>query len=406
MSGLSADSTAARALHQGAWQAREQLFHDVAMRATGLSDFGDPSYREGLTRLLYSYDHEARFHTQGKLAMAYQLVGLLTSRLRTEDWFHLQPESASHRIARPLVITGMVRTGSTALHYLMGANPDMQHLQYWLALHPQPRPPRATWPAARDFQHAKIELDMMYAAGKSVLESIHFMTAEGPDEPGRLLGQGFSDDRFEVVNTVPTYSEWYANTVHRATYARHKRALQLVGSYEPEKRWLDKYPVHLRNLEAYLDTYPDACVIWTHRDPASVLPSYVSLCAHFRSLMEVTPDRPRIAREQLEVWARACDRGIELRRGREHQFHDVYFNDFMADPVGEVARIYQRFDQPFPAHAEAALRAWQAANPPGRFGTHDYERSDFGVPRAMVHERFAHYIARFPRSIEKRSAGE
>ena len=81
MSGLSSDSTVGRALHQGAWQSREQLFHDVAVRATGLSDFGDPSYREGLRRLLYSYDHEARFHTQGKLAMAYQLVGLLTSRL-------------------------------------------------------------------------------------------------------------------------------------------------------------------------------------------------------------------------------------------------------------------------------------------------------------------------------------
>ena len=388
----------------GTWQSREERFHEIAMRSTGLTDFGDPSYREGLRRLLYSYDHEARFHTQGKLAMAYQLVGLLTERLRTEDWFRMQPESASHAITRPLVITGMVRTGSTALHYLMGANPDMQHLQYWTALHPQPRPPRATWPASRDFQHAKIELAMMYAAGKSVLEAIHFMTAEGPDEPGRLLAQGFSDERFEVVNTVPTYSEWYANTIHRETYARHKRALQLIGSYEPDKRWLLKYPVHLRNLEAFLDTYPDACVIWTHRDPAAVLPSYVSLCAHFRSLMEHEPDRPRIAREQMENWARACDRGMELRRGREHQFHDVYFNDFMADPVGEVGRIYARFDQPFPDHVRSALDAWKDANPPGRFGTHDYERSDFGVPPAMVHERFAQYIARFPRATERRTS--
>ena len=94
---------------------------------------------------------------------------------------------------------------------------------------------------------------------------------------------------------------------------------------------------------------------------------------------------------------------MALRKGREHQFHDVYFNDFMADPIAEVAKIYARFDQPFPAHAEAALRAWHANNPADKFGTHDYERDDFGVSRAMVHERFADYIARFPRSIEKRS---
>ena len=144
----------------------------------------------------------------------------------------------------------MVRTGSTALHYLMGANPDMQCLQYWLALHPQPRPPRETWEAATDFQHARIELDMMYQAGKSMLESIHYMMPDGPDESGRLLGQNFSDDRFEVVSTVPTYSDWYMNNVHRETYQRHKRAMQLIGSYEPEKRWLLKYPVHMRNLDA------------------------------------------------------------------------------------------------------------------------------------------------------------
>ena len=389
-------------LHQGSWQARSDMFHEIAMRGTGLPDFGDPSYLEGLTRLLYSYDHEARFHTQGKLAMAYQLVGLLASRLRTEDWFTMQPESANLPITRPLVITGMVRTGSTALHYLMGANPDMQHLQYWTALHPQPRPPRAMWEASRDFQHAKIELAMMYAAGKSVLESIHFMAAECPDESGRLLGQGFSDERFEVVNTVPTYSEWYANTIHRETYARHKRALQVIGSYEPDTRWLLKYPVHLRHLEAFLDTYPDACVIWTHRDPASVLPSYVSLCAHFRSLMEHEPDRPRIAREQMEIWARACDRSIELRKGREHQFHDVYFNDFMADPMGTVASIYESFDQPFSEEARVALERWRVAHPPGLFGTHDYEKDNFGVTPEAVYERFANYTARFPRVLEKR----
>jgi hypothetical protein len=314
----------------------------------------------------------------------------------------MQPDSAKIAIERPIIITGMVRTGSTALHYLMGANPDMQCLQYWLALHPQPRPPRPTWDDATDFQHARIELDMMYRAGKSMLEAIHHMTAGGPDESGRILAQNFSDDRFEVVSTVPTYSDWYMNTIHRETYARHKRIMQLIGSYDPGKRWLFKYPVHMRNLDALLDAYPDACIIWTHRDPADVLPSYVSLCAHFRSLFEKGPDQRRIALEQKEAWARAVENGMRLRKGREHQFHDIYFNDFMADPIGEVAKAYEHFDQPFSERAKAALTAWRETNKPGQFGTHNYTRDDFGQSRAQVHERYAAYLEQFPRVLEKR----
>jgi hypothetical protein len=390
-------------LSRASFASREQEFHEIAIRAVdGYQNFGDPSYLEGLRRLLYSYDHEARLHRLGKMTVVYQTVGLLASRLRTERWFEMRPDSARIAIQRPIVITGMVRTGSTALHYLMGANPDMQCLQYWLALHPQPRPPRATWDAATDFQHARIELDMMYRAGKNMLEAIHHMTAEGPDESGRILGQSFTDDRFEVVSTVPTYSEWYMNTVHVQTYARHRRTMQLIGSYEPDTRWLLKYPVHMRNLDALLETYPDACIIWTHRDPAEVLPSYVSLCAHFRSLFEKEPDRPRIALEQKEAWARAVENGMRLRKGREHQFHDIYFSDFMADPIGEAAKAYERFEQPLSERAEEALTAWRAANQPGQFGTHDYTRDDFGQPRAQVHERYAAYLEQFPRVLEKK----
>ena len=242
---------------------------------------------------------------------------------------------------------------------------------------------------------------MMYRAGKKELEAIHYMTAEGPDESGRILGQNFSDDRFEVVSTVPTYSEWYMNTVHRETYARHRRTMQLIGSYEPDKRWLFKYPVHMRNLDALLETYPDACIIWTHRDPADVLPSYVSLCAHFRSLFEADVDRPRIALEQKEAWARAVENGMRLREGREDQFYDVYFEDFMADPIAEAAKAYAHFDQPFTERARQALTAWRASNKPAQFGTHDYARDDFGQSKAQVHDRYAAYLECFPRVREK-----
>ncbi len=389
---------------KASWVARELEFHERAIEAVGGYDnFGGDEYLEGMRRVLYSYDEEARWHPVGRLTAEYQLMNLMTSRLRTERWFELRPQHREVKIERPLVITGMVRTGSTALHYLMGANPDMQCLQYWLGLNPQPRPPRAGWEANKDYQQATAELAGVYAAG-SKLEAIHHMTAPGPDECGRMLAQSFTDDRFEVVNTMPSYSKWYKEAYHGATYARHKRMVQLIGSYDTERRWLLKYPVHMRHLDALLDTYPDACVIWTHRDPATVLPSYVSLVEGFRGLMERSPDRTRIAEEQLECWADALSKGLELRKGREHQFHDVFFGDFMSDPIGTVEAAYAKFDVEFSDEARVALQAWRDGHQPGKFGKHIYSRDDFGLSREDIHARAADYLAAFPHITEERHA--
>jgi hypothetical protein len=158
----------------------------------------------------------------------------------------------------------------------------------------------------------------------------------------------------------------------------------------------------MRNLDALLEAYPDACIIWTHRDPADVLPSYVSLCAHFRSLFEHSVDREQIAIDQKEAWARAVENGMRLRKGREHQFFDVYFNDFMADPIGQVAKAYDFFDQPFSERAKVALSEWREAHKPGEFGTHDYARDDFGQSREQIHDRYAEYLEQYPRVLEKR----
>jgi hypothetical protein len=158
----------------------------------------------------------------------------------------------------------------------------------------------------------------------------------------------------------------------------------------------------MRNLDALLEAYPDACIIWTHRDPAQVLPSYVSLCAHFRSLFEHDVDREQIAIDQKEAWARAVENGMRLRKGREHQFYDIYFDDFMSDPIGEVAKAYEYFGQPFSERAKIALTTWRETHQPGQFGTHDYARDDFGQSRARIHERYAGYLAQFPYVLESR----
>jgi hypothetical protein len=304
----------------------EAALHERAVAAVGHEDFGDSSYLEGLRVLLEAYDHEAKLSPVGR-HLAYQgILDILTTRLRVQSRFAENPWVLETKIDRPLVICGLVRTGSTALHHLVGRDPGIQVLAYWLACHPQPCPPRETWEDHPDFQAAATELEGMYAVDPS-LKAIHFMEADGPEECRHFLSQNFTDDGFEVNATVPSYVQWYEAKYLKDTYLRHRDLLKLVGSTRPDRRWVLKYPVHLKHLRALLEVYPDACIVWTHRDPTQVLSSYVSLVASFRALFEEEIDRNAIAREQLEVWARASPLlrpPLPRLYGRRHRVREAY----------------------------------------------------------------------------------
>lgn len=370
-------------------------FHEEARAETGLDDFGDPSYRAGLEALTRSLDEDRDLSALGRAIYRGQIVKILATRLRTEKRLNESPEVANNEIRRPLVITGLVRTGSTALHYLLGQDPDLQKLEYWICAEPQPRPPRDTWADHPDFDTSVKELEFLYNTTPDLM-AVHEMKADWPEECRHILAQNFTDDRFETSATIPSYNEWYHGTPHHETYVRHKRVLQLIGSTDLERRWLLKYPVHLRQLEALFAVYPDACVIQTHRDPRTVMASYASFIGKIRAMHQKEADIPYIAREQMESWAHAADQGMAFRDAHgSDNFHDVQFRDFMADPIATVKGIYARFDQELSPEGEAALVAWRDAHPQGKHGEHRYEKKDIGVSETEILDRFAEYMKRY-----------
>ena len=383
----------------------EERLHAEAAEIAGCDDFGDPSYLEGLRVLLAGYDEEARFNDHGG-AMAKQMVlGILVSRLQSQRQLREQPEVLETPIERPLVICGLIRTGSTALHYLMGQDPELQALEYWLGCSPQPRPPREAWSEHPAFKMADAQIQAMYEADPS-LKAVHFMSPELPEECRQLMVQEFTDDGFEVNNHLPTYSSWYQQTDMRPTYRRHRDLLKLIGSTCPERPWLLKYPVHMRYLENFLEVYPDACIIQTHRDPASVFSSYLSLITGFRALGEKNINPREIARRQVDLWASGAERAIEVRQGRDPmQFYDLHFADFMADPIEAVRNIQTHFGRELSGPSEDKLRSWHANNPQHKHGRHEYSRAseDVGIERGEIVERFQAYMDHFGMQPEERA---
>jgi len=378
------------------WAASEQALHDEAVAMVGADDFGDPAYLEALRTVLTAYDEEASFHDAGRDMAKFQIVHSLEQRLKTERAWKARPDVLDVEITRPIFITGCVRTGSTALHYLMGQDPDLQVLEWWLASNPRPRPPRATWEDHDDFKKAQAEMDAMFAADPSI-KSMHFTTAAGPEECRHFLAQSFTDDSYEVNATVPTYEKWYHDGRHVETYQRHKRLVQLVGSTETAgRRWLLKYPVHVRQLDALLEVYPDACVVITHRDPREMLPSYTNMVATYRALLEGEVDRQDISRSQMKGWADAVNRAVEVRKRHDSsQFFDLHFADYVADPLGAAKRVYAHFGQTLSGEGERRLRAWHADNPQHKHGKHEYSDKGTGLTETEILDAFAPYMEYF-----------
>jgi len=369
--------------------------HEAARKAVGYDDFGDPAYMDGLRVLADAYDRESRLSPFGRMMVDQQLRGILENRLIAEKAWHEQPSILEQEIRRPIFVMGLPRTGTTALHHLLGADPGNQVLEYWLAAAPRPRPPRATWETNPLYKKSLRELKTMYWLDPD-LKAIHLMTADGPEECRHLLQQTFTDDTFDCNANIPSYSAWYGAADMRPTYRRHRDLLKLIGSTAPGKRWLLKYPVHMGNLRTVFEIYPDACIVQTHRDPARVLPSICSLVAGWRGIYEDGVDRRAIARWQLELWASRLEDALAIRRERDpHQFYDLQFHEIVSDPVGAVRRMYEHFDVPLTDEGLAGLSRHADANPRGKHGEHRYRAADFELTDALMHDRFAAYLDHF-----------
>ncbi len=373
----------------------EEWFLDKARRAAGYSDFGDGRFRQHLRVLLRAYDEEARLTPFGRMMVRGELLAILKNRLAVQQAWQRAPQVLEAEIRRPVFILGLPRTGTTALHHLLAQDPANQVLEYWLAAAPGPRPPRVGWERDPRYKSAVRSLRLMYYLDPS-LEAIHWMTADGPDECRHLFLQEFLDDTFDSNATIPSYTQWFAQQDMRPSYARHRDILKLIQSTDPSRRWILKYPAHLRHLRILLETYPDACIVQTHRDPARVLPSICSLVSGWRSLYEDGVDRKAVGRWQLEVWAATMERAMAVRQASDpHQFFDIWFQETVSDPVSAIRRMYSHFGFELSREAEERMRAWHEQNPQGKHGLHAYTAEEFGLTYAEIAARFEAYSQHF-----------
>lgn len=290
-----------------------------ASKMIGLDDFGsnDDNYLEALEVLLDSYRRDADLTPLGSKMNRFFLRGALVARLLSEAAWKQYPQHADVVIERPIFVTGLVRTGTTALHRLLGADPAHQGLHLWLAEFPQPRPPRETWDSNPYYSQLNAQFEKHHAENPDYT-GLHFMAAYELEECWQLLRQSLHSASYETLAHLPTYSQWLSRQDWTPSYQRHRRNLQLIGLNDADKRWVLKNPSHLFALDALMATYPDALVIQTHRPVETIMASMCSLAQHTAEDGRRRSPAPRSALTQWKrgrgAWSGSTPRGPNTAR--------------------------------------------------------------------------------------------
>lgn len=364
-----------------------------ACDATGLNDFGTGYYREGLERTIDGLNTEAQLNDMGRVIQHATISNALIQRLKIVDTYKQYPQIDDEEIDGPVVILGLPRTGTTALGQLIANDPQFRSLRTWESQAPTPPPEAATQhtdPRIAAAAEGIAMIDTMFPDFRTMMSS----EAEAATECQDLMGMSFRTYHFDGVVRVPSYTAWLMDTDMRETYAFHRQVLKLLQWHCKPNLWHLRTPVHMFAIDAFVEAYPNAKFLWSHRDPVKVLGSVCSLIAYVRSWSSDRADPHELGAEQLAWWAKGIGRAMEFRKKQgDNRFVDVSFADLQRDSVKTVADVYAQLGLEFSDSARDKVQAWARGHQPGHRGSHDYELADFGLTDGQVREVFAEYLA-------------
>jgi hypothetical protein len=342
--------------------------------------------------------HEARLHELGTEIAADDVRAYLTNRLAVTSWRREHPEVTQGEVARPVVIVGQPRTGTTTLYDLLAQNPGLRAPLTWEVDHPVPPPETATFETDGRIAESQARLAMadLLIPGFTVF---HPLGARLAQECVRITGSDFRSMILQTQYRLPTYNRWLLHEADLApAYRWHRQYLQHLQSRHHTGRWLLKSPAHLWHLDALAGEYPDALVVQTHRDPLTVIASVSELAAPLRRMASDDTSIPEADADYAEDIFLGLDRGMDARdRGvfAAAQVVDVQFADFLADPLAAVATIYERLGRALTGDVADHMRAFLDAHPGDGGGSGSrYRFADTGLDADALRERAAAYQER------------
>ncbi len=364
---------------------------------TGLNNWGGSAFTEGLKAYCDAASGDAGLAPNARIETRDMILRLLSQRLALYRDRSLYPEIADQRIERPLFITGLPRSGSTLLHGLLAQDPRARSIATWE--HEDISPPARAQTYADDPRIARTEARI--AAVPAQVQAIHAVGARLPDECNFITALAFQSVNLHTRFYANAYVDWYLQADDTPAYEVHRHALQHMQAFCTRDWWVLKSPPHLFHLPRLFATYPDARVVFLHRDPARTLPSITNLFSQAKRRSYADFDARRAGRETLAWWAEGLRRALAFRAGATHasRFFDLTYEGFIASPLKAAARLYDWMGIDL-APAATPMTRFLADHPKDKFGPHLYSAAEYGLDTASLRRHFADYIDAFDIPLE------
>ncbi len=379
----------------------QQLVADAlveqAMRDTGLDQFDSDSYREGLDVFINDFNKGIGkgLYTEGGIQIAADdSLHYLSNRLRVADYLRQNPELLERKVERPVFVMGIPRTGTTLLSNLLACDPARRSPLEWEIDEPVPPAKTATLKTdpralARLEQHRQL-LEAYPEAGKIYRSSPIY-----PHECVWYLAHDFKTLMIESKGKLPEYKDFIFSCDMTSAYSYHRKFLQVLQHHAPGV-WNLKMPSHALHLDYLIKEYPDARLVWTHRDPFTATGSLCSIISysHMRFMGKVDTDW--LAKDYPWQAQEHAERIMDFRdKHGEDRVIDVHYDALMNDPMATMKRLYAALGDEWTPEAEAGIQGWLDDNPQNKFGKHEYKLGQYGLTMEQLEPMFERYLSRY-----------
>jgi Sulfotransferase family len=376
----------------------------LAAQRTGLTETESDSWRDGLAIMLDDLNNSPAFTPYGRERVLEDATGALVRRLQIHAYTQTHPEVLEAPVQRPLIVLGMPRTGTTVISYLLDRDPVRRSLLHWQCVDPIP-------PASTETLRTDPRCVALLEEQRKILEMVkqanvplpHWEDADGPTEDMFIHNQDFKGLSWDSFLSTSRYYKWlFEETDMTSTYEYQKRYLQVLQSTAPGT-WSLKMPSHSVHIDTLLKVFPDARLVWAHRDPYKATGSLANLWKLPKGMV-LQPDAidlEAMGRDAMDQMRYHVERPLRARdRIGDERFFHMYYHEMMRDPMDVMRRIYEWADDPLTAETEARMQNWLAAHPQDRFALNTYSLDQYGLTVQQLEPVFAEYLDTFDIELE------
>ena len=365
-----------------------------ACEKSGLGPYENASYREGLEVLIREINacKAATEKTFEKLEPL--IIETLVNRFRVEDYVERHPEVLQQPVEKPIFLFGIPRTGTTISNHLLGTDKSRRSLLNWEVLDSVPPPTTETLYSDPRCINKRKQQEAMLAANPDVVIP-HWEYADDPTECTFILAQDFKSMSWEARLPMPGYSKWLLECDMTSAYEYHKKLLQVLQSQAPGI-WNLKMPSHSVFASTLLKVYPDARLIWTHRDPYKTFASSCSLNKFSQNATGANPDPIYIGQNALKRLGAHLNGAMAAKDELgDNVIYDLHYANMMKEPIPEMRKLYAWLGEEFTPEIEAGMQKWLDDHPKGKHGDHTYSLEEYGLSVEDLKPVFGQYVERF-----------